>query len=115
MPGWSRAVGSFRLRRCGIDDLDGDGGAERVGEAKLIHPVLRPIVGLVVLADLDEDCVPPRLERRRGDVRVLLEALVVSLACEDFAAVEPDLESRGTRGADFNGPRGGRVDDHVTV
>src|SRR5437016_6050635 len=68
------------LRRCGVDHLHGDGGADRVGQPELVHPVLRPVLRLVVLADLDQDRVPSGLEHRGGDVRVLLEALVVGFA-----------------------------------
>src|SRR5262245_39737204 len=81
------------LRRCGVDDLHGDRRAERVGQAELVHPVLGPILRLIVLADLDEDRVFPGPEGRGGDMRILLEALVIRLAGEYLFAVEPDLES----------------------
>src|SRR5262249_51851106 len=103
-------------RKGGLASHDGQrhGTAEGVGDAQLKAPGAGPVVGLLVLAHLDEDLVAAGLEDAATDVLIHARAVVILLALEALLAVgvdahgvvalRPQLE-RALRRRFHDGPR----------
>src|SRR5262249_39372908 len=81
-------LGWFRLL---LDDLERHNAAHGVTQTNLEGPFLRPLLGLLVLADLHQQFVAALLKRAETDVLVHAHAVVVLLAGEDRFAVEEDF------------------------
>src|SRR6516165_6989984 len=90
---FGRAARRLHRRRCAA------GGkyrrACRIADAQLKVPALRPVLGLLVLADLEQNHILTLPQRRTHFVLVHAHPAVVFFAGEDELAVEPELPGVG--------------------